>query len=249
MPPGPETDPEPESGALADATAGRTLRERKRDRTRKALVAAALDLFERNGYDGTTVADIAAAADIGTRTFFSYFATKEGLLFPDRDARVRASLAAIANRKPDDSPIDVLLRGLQDVGEAAGDDTGDLVDGVAAVRLHIIKTVPAVRGRALLVQLEAQREIAGLLQEAFPAELDQVAAMALVGAFIGAINGALVVLLDNPDAPADPAMLRRQLLRATELALRPWAYAPDEHPGRSGMTLRPPKPEQGTVRG
>jgi AcrR family transcriptional regulator len=231
MPPGPETDD--------NAGASRSLRERKRDRTRKTLVAAALDLFERGGYDGTTIADIAEAADIGTRTFFSYFSSKEELLFPDRDARVQAAATAITNRKPADRPVDVLLRGLEAVGEAAGNDTDDLVDRAAAVRLRIIKTVPAVRGRALLVQLEAQREIAGLLQRAFPAELDEVGAMALVGAFIGAINGALVVLLDAPDNPGvqpgsvqpdpaqpDPAQLRRQLLRATELALRPWRSAP-----------------------
>ena len=56
-----------------------SLRDRKRARTRQAIINAAVELFERNGYDGTTVADIAAAADIGTRTFFSYFASKEEL--------------------------------------------------------------------------------------------------------------------------------------------------------------------------
>jgi len=72
-----------------------SLRERKRARTRQAIVDAAVDLFDRNGYEGTTVADIAAAAEIGTRTFFSYFASKEEVLFPESDARVRATIAAI----------------------------------------------------------------------------------------------------------------------------------------------------------
>ena len=49
-----------------------SLRERKRVRTREALIDAAAELFERRGYDGTTIADIAAAADVSTRTFFSY---------------------------------------------------------------------------------------------------------------------------------------------------------------------------------
>jgi AcrR family transcriptional regulator len=198
-----------------------SLRERKRDRTRKALIDAAVDLFERNGYDGTTVADIAEAADIGTRTFFSYFASKEELLFPESDARVTAAVTAIANRKPGDRPADVLLRALRDVGAADG-EPDDMVDRVAAARVRLFRTVPAVRGRALQIQLDAQREIAGHLQRAFPAELDQVTAAALVGAFIGAVSAALQVLLDDPDAPADPDNLRRQLRHATDLALRPW---------------------------
>ena len=200
---------------------GSTLRERKRDRTRKALVDAAIDLFERNGYDGTTVADIAEAAEIGTRTFFSYFASKEELLFPESDTRVAAAVTAIANRKPGDRPADVLLRALRDVGAADG-EPDDMVNRVAAVRVALFRTVPAVRGRALQIQLDAQREIARHLQRAFPAELDAVAAAALVGAFVGAVSAALQVLLDESEAPADPDGLRRQLRRATDLALRPW---------------------------
>jgi AcrR family transcriptional regulator len=207
---------------MASSTAsGGTLRERKRDRTRRALIDAAIDLFERNGYDGTTVADIAEAAEIGTRTFFSYFASKEELLFPDSDTRVAAAVTAIANRKPGDRPADVLLRALRDVGGADG-EPDDMVDRIAAVRVALFRTVPAVRGRALQIQLDAQREIARHLQRAFPAELDAVTAAALVGAFVGAVSGALQVLLDESEAPADPDDLRRQLRRATDLALRPW---------------------------
>ena len=200
---------------------GSSLRERKRDRTRKALIDAAIDLFERNGYDGTTVADIAEAAEIGTRTFFSYFASKEELLFPESDARVAAAVTAIANRQPGDRPADVLLRALRDVGPADG-EPDDMVDRLAAVRVALFRTVPAVRGRALQIQLDAQREIAGHLQRAFPTELDPVTAAALVGALIGAVTGALQVLLDESEAPADPDDLRRQLRHATDVALRPW---------------------------
>ena len=208
---------------MASSTgSGSTLRDRKRERTRKALIDAAVNLFERNGYEGTTVADIAAAADIGTRTFFSYFASKEELLFPESDARVAgAAVTAIANRQPGDRPADVLLRALRDVGAADG-EPDDMVDRIAAVRVALFRTVPAVRGRALQIQLDAQREIAGHLQRAFPAELDAVGAAALVGAFVGAVSGALQVLLDDPNTPADPDDLRRQLRHATDVALRPW---------------------------
>ena len=77
-----------------------SLRDRKRERTRRALVDAAAALFERKGYDETTVAEIAAAADIGTRTFFSYFASKEDILFPDSDTRTQTTIQPRANCTP-----------------------------------------------------------------------------------------------------------------------------------------------------
>src|SRR4051812_20641895 len=113
---------------------GMSLRDRKRARTRQALVDAATELFARHGYDETTIADIAAAADIGTRTFFSYFASKEDLLFPESDARVRAAVEAIAARRPDDGPAEVLLAALHQVG----DDNDDLAGRLAALRLRLV---------------------------------------------------------------------------------------------------------------
>jgi AcrR family transcriptional regulator len=206
---------------VADDTGG-TLRERKRARTRQALVDAALDLFQRNGYERTTVADIAAAADVGARTFFSYFPSKEDLLFPEVDDRVRISVEAIDDRRPDERPVDVLLRGLR----TAGERSDDLVGPLARLRLKLSRTVPAVRGRALVAQLDAQLTIARHLHAAYPDELDEVSATALVGALSGAVTGALQVLLaDDADlvaASADPAELHTRLRAATELALRPW---------------------------
>ena len=104
-----------------------SLRDRKRARTRQALVEAAATLFERDGYDETTVADIAAAAEIGTRTFFSYFASKEELLFPESDVRVRAAVEAIADRGPAEGPAEVLLGDL------------DRLDDPAAVQVAVEK--------------------------------------------------------------------------------------------------------------
>jgi AcrR family transcriptional regulator len=199
-----------------------SLRDRKRARTRQALVDAATELFERQGYDETTVADIAAAADIGTRTFFSYFPTKEELVFPESDARVRAAVEAIATRAPHERPAEVLLRALRRIGE----DSDEMASRLAALRMRLIQTVPTVRGRALQVQVAAQREIARHLAAAFPDELDEVSAAALTGAFVGAITGALQVLLEDMDNPTDPAVVQQAVERATDLALKPWLREP-----------------------
>lgn len=200
---------------------GRPLRDRKRERTRQALIDAAADLFERKGYDETTVAEI-AAADIGTRTFFSYFTSKEEILFPDSASRVQAAVDAIAARRRNDRPVDVLLRAIQHVVEA---DT-DMVSRMAVVRTHLFLTVPAVRGRALQIQLTAQQDIARHLHAAFSDELDYVTAAALVGALVGAIIGALLTLLNQPGGPdtitENPDQIRAQIQRATEIAMRPW---------------------------
>ena len=73
------------------------LRERKKDQTREALARAAFALFQDKGYEATTVAEIARAANVSRRTFFRYYATKDALLFVDNSdylARFEQLLAA-----------------------------------------------------------------------------------------------------------------------------------------------------------
>lgn len=192
-----------------------SLRDRKRARTRAALIEAAIELFERDGYEATTVASIAAAADIGTRTFFGYFASKEALLFPRAENRIHAAVDAIRNHAPGEGPAEVLLRGLG--GAAAADE--DLTGRLALLRLKLIRTVPAVAGRAYAAQWVAQREIGAALVEAFPDELDEAAAAALTGAFMGAVAAALDVLMVERDTPLAADEVRAALGPAVARAL------------------------------
>lgn len=59
------------------------LRERRKARARLDIAQVALKLFQENGYDATTVGDIAEAADYSVRSFYRYFATKEDVVFFD----------------------------------------------------------------------------------------------------------------------------------------------------------------------
>jgi AcrR family transcriptional regulator len=91
---------------MTKAEAG--LRERKKQRTREAIVEAAMDLFEERGFEGTTVADIAARADIAPRTYFAYFPTKEDVLFADFEETLASLQARLREREPGETAIDAL---------------------------------------------------------------------------------------------------------------------------------------------
>ena len=69
----------------------RGLRERKKAHTRESIIDAAIDLFERNGFDATTVEEIAAAADISPRTFFRYFESKIDVVMAEKGENPPAS--------------------------------------------------------------------------------------------------------------------------------------------------------------
>lgn len=205
-------------------TTGQGLRERKKERTRQALIATALELFEERGYEETTIADIAAGADVSTRTFFSYFPSKEEILFADTEERLALAFAVIDERRPEDSPVDVLVRAMGRVFERA-EHFGQVFDRAVPVRLRMVFSVPAVQGMALQRLLSAQQRLAARLHAAFPDRLDRVEAAAVVGALVGAVVNTLLSLVDAPEQveeliTGDPERILAQLRRAVDVAVR-----------------------------
>ena len=84
-------------------------RERKKQETRDALESTAWRLFQRKGYDETTVEDITDAVDVSTRTFFRYFDSKEAVLFGDWRSGLGRVSELILARPPDEPPLTVLF--------------------------------------------------------------------------------------------------------------------------------------------
>jgi AcrR family transcriptional regulator len=130
------------------------LRERKKQRTREAIVDAAVELFERVGFDATTVEDIAAAADVSPRTFFRYFDSKLDVVLSHNELE-KSEFDALAHLSPDKGPIAAtreLLVGM--LNQAVSDSP-------SAVReLKVVMTTPSLRPLALEHFHQHQDELA-----------------------------------------------------------------------------------------
>jgi AcrR family transcriptional regulator len=84
------------------------LRERKKQQTRQAIHEAAMRLFAERGFDATTIADIADAADVSPRTFFSYFPSKEEAVFAKFDRAMEEFDRVLRERPEGTTALDAL---------------------------------------------------------------------------------------------------------------------------------------------
>lgn len=87
------------------------VRAAKKESTRAQLIATAIDLFARNGIDGTTVEQIAAEAGVGKGTVYNYFAAKEDIVVAFIAELERSSLPAVKRFAESRAPLEEILEG------------------------------------------------------------------------------------------------------------------------------------------
>ncbi len=123
------------------------LRERKKQQTREKIARVALELFAERGYDHTTLADIAEAADVSPRTIFAYYQSKEDILFCEEGAFLDRLTQMLAERPAGTTTIDTIRGFLSSI---------EPPDEEAMLRKRIVTSNPALamRMRASHAELE-----------------------------------------------------------------------------------------------
>ena len=144
------------------------LRERKKRATRAAIHDAGMRLFAEQGFAGTTIDQIADAADVSRATVFTYFPSKEDIVFGDAPAAVEALAEALR-----DGPV---IRAVREwLGGLAGWIEPDL-----ALQLRLVREVPSVGARRLQIYGDLERVVADALE----AELGERLAAELAAASV-----------------------------------------------------------------
>ena len=166
---------------IADASQDRPdgLRERKKARTRAAIREHALRLFRENGYQRTTVEQIAAAAEVSPSTFFRYFPTKEDLVLrDDMDTRM---IEAFERQPSDLSPLSAVRAAVREMFGSYTQADLDTLGETTALTL----TVPEVRARAMDEFARTIGVIAEALAKRSGRPADDLAVRTTAGAIIG----------------------------------------------------------------
>lgn len=202
------------------------LRERKKQQTREAIHQAAMRLFAERGFEATTIADIAAAADIAPRTFFAYFASKEEAVFPKFEPMF-ADFDRAMNERPDGTTA---LAALREWIVQAAQHMGDVKS--AKLEAQLRRESPAVAACDLQHMRRFERRLAEAVGEDFGEPADalrpRLVAAAAMAALQASSDAADVIMETDPakarELMADPVAFIDDALRFLEgglAALRP----------------------------
>jgi AcrR family transcriptional regulator len=192
------------------------LRERTRQAVRNELVDAALELFLVQGFDGTTVEQIATAAGLSRRSFHRYFATKDDVVAQALRATGDKIADALAERPPGEAPWIALRRGFDALV------TWTAADARALPLTRIILASSALRTgpqKQPSWQQLVSAELLGRLPKSKESER-QLQADALSGAALACLMTALADWVDTDG--------RRKLGRILDLAMSAVAPVNDE---------------------
>ncbi|MGH3920630.1 MAG: TetR/AcrR family transcriptional regulator [Pseudonocardiaceae bacterium] len=186
--------------APRDAAAGEPaprpgLRARRKAQTRQVIQAHALRLFLANGYDATTVEEIAAAAGVSHMTFFRHFPTKESVVDTDDYDPMIAEL--IAGRPTAEDPLTAIHHALIEGLGAVLPEGRD----VLLTRTRLILATPALRARLW----ENQHATVALFTDALTArhpatEPPDLGVRVLAGAALATLTTALMTWVDGDGA-------------------------------------------------
>ncbi|GAA4997668.1 TetR/AcrR family transcriptional regulator [Kitasatospora paranensis] len=143
------------------------LRERKKQRTRDALVDAAHRLFLTQGYGRTTVDEIAASVDVSQRTFFRYFANKEEVALAVMSDAEDYFIDCLRRRPADENPLQAMRAAITEAWLELGQDDQSGPAGVtAALELfELLETTPTLLAAHLRRTTEQEGVVAGVLAE------------------------------------------------------------------------------------
>ncbi|MDB1087684.1 TetR family transcriptional regulator [Streptomyces sp. ACA25] len=192
---------------MDDPPTGRPLglRERKKAQTRRTIQEHALRLFLTQGYETTTVGQIARAAGVSHMTFFRYFPVKEAVVDTDDYDPLIARL--ITERPPEEDPLTALHRALTHGLTAVYATDRDAL----LTRTRLILTTPALRARLWDNQYATER----LFAEALAARLDGEVTLTLrvlAAAALAALTTALATWVDGDGAENLPDLADRAFL-------------------------------------
>ncbi|MFE6699859.1 TetR/AcrR family transcriptional regulator [Streptomyces sp. NPDC057718] len=151
-------------GQTVEPRAG--LRERKKQRTRDALLRAALELFTTQGYERTTVDEIVDAVEVSQRTFFRYFASKEEVTFAVQEVVESRFIEELRRRPAAEAPFEAMRRAVL----CAWNSIGEAIEEVITVDLHMrtyqmIESTPSLLAAHMRRGIALENQIALLIAE------------------------------------------------------------------------------------
>lgn len=195
-----------------DRTLG--LRERKKIRTRIAIRRATFRLIAEQGWDATTIEQIADAAEVSPSTVFRYFPAKEDIVLTDEyDPAVVAALRA---RPADEDPLTSLRIVLADAVAAVAEHEPE----ATRQRRRLLTEVPALRARMTGSLAETSRVLAAALAARAGRDPGDLEIRVLTAAVTGALREALVHWAECGDRQQDLAALVHRTLDLLESGLR-----------------------------